>query len=108
MQRKYRWLPEHDGQVRQIFDHKASEGLSNALYKVRKKFDKGNWIRPEVREEIEQKWNQPGWKEKAKINSMNRRASDLPLHTSGSVPTTEHFRRLVSNFYILIFFLGNF
>jgi hypothetical protein len=89
--------------MRKIFDSKAGQGISNSLYKVRHKENVGSWILPQHREEIERKWNQEEWKKKAKTNSANRRASDLPMHTGGSVPTTEHLRRLVSNLYILNF-----
>lgn len=53
-----------------------------------------------MREQLEQKWNNDNWKGKAKINSDNRRSSDGPLHTGGSIPTTEHYKRLVSNLVI--------
>ncbi|KAJ1387373.1 hypothetical protein SESBI_40033 [Sesbania bispinosa] len=92
--RKYKWLPEHERQIKKAFDHKASDGLTNAMYRVRNKIDNGSWIPPEIREQLEQKWSQEDWKAKAKVNTDNRRCSDSPLHIGGSIPTTEHFKRL--------------
>lgn len=50
-----------------------------------------------MHEQLEQKWKNGDQKEKEKIRSNNRRSSDGPLYTGGSIPTTEHYKRLVSN-----------
>ncbi|KAJ1442171.1 hypothetical protein SESBI_00986 [Sesbania bispinosa] len=62
--RKYKWLPEHERQIKKAFDHKASDGLTNAMYRVRNKIDNGSWIPPEIREQLERKWSQEDWKAK--------------------------------------------
>ncbi|KAJ1436588.1 hypothetical protein SESBI_04204 [Sesbania bispinosa] len=62
--RKYKWLPENERQVKKAFDHKASDGLSNAMYRIRNKIDDGSWIPPEIRDQLEQKWSQEDWKAK--------------------------------------------
>lgn len=82
------------------FHHKASEALSNAMHRVRAKADKGLWIPQPIREQLEQKWTQDNWKAKAKVNSDNRRSGSGPVHTGGSIPVTEHYKRLVRNFYV--------
>ncbi|XP_057440246.1 uncharacterized protein LOC130732151 [Lotus japonicus] len=93
--RKFRWLPEHDIQIRKSFDHKASTGLGDSLYRVRIKRDSGTWIPEQNRKVMEQKWKEDAeWKRKAAINSNNRKSSSGPLHTGGSIPSSEHFRRL--------------
>ncbi|KAL2322104.1 hypothetical protein Fmac_026483 [Flemingia macrophylla] len=43
-ERKFKWLSDHDAQIRRAFDHKASEGFSNAMYRVRRGIDLGSWI----------------------------------------------------------------
>ena len=98
MQRKYKWLPEDEYEIKKTFDHKASNLLSEAMYRVRTKKDIGTWIPQPIREQLDQLWNSPEWKAEAKKNSDNRRCSDGPLHTGGSIPTTEHNKKLVSNF----------
>ena len=100
MQRKYTWLPEHESQMEKIFDHKASEALSNAMHRVRTKVDQGSWIPQEIRQQLEQRWSQDEWKAKSKINSNNRKFADGPVHTGGSIPATEHYKRLVRDFYV--------
>ena len=45
---------------------------------------------------MEQNFKDSKWKDKAEVNKQNRRSSDGPLHTCGSIPTTGHFKRLVS------------
>lgn len=103
LQRKYTWLPEHEAAIKKSFDHKASDAYSNAMYRVRRKTDSGNWIPIEMREKLEKKWADIDWKEKAIVNGNNRRLSDGSLHTGGSIPTTEHYKRLVSSSIIYSF-----
>ncbi|XP_058744612.1 uncharacterized protein LOC131634279 [Vicia villosa] len=93
-ERKYKWLPEHKEEIKKIFDHKASDVYSNTMYRVRKNIDPGDWIPIETRKILEEKWNDDKWKRKSQINTHNRRSSDGPLHTGGSIPTTEHYKRL--------------
>ncbi|CAK8531106.1 unnamed protein product [Lathyrus sativus] len=92
--RKYKWLLEHEDEIKNIFDHKASDAYSNTMYRVRKKIDPGDWIPTETLKILEKKWNDDKWKRKSEINTHNRRFSDGPLHTRGSIPTTEHYKRL--------------
>ncbi|XP_057452431.1 uncharacterized protein LOC130744256 [Lotus japonicus] len=98
--RQYRWLPEHDIQIRKSFDHKASTGLADTLYRVRTKKDSGTWIPEQNRKEMEQKWKEDDWKRNAANNANNRNSSSGPLHTGGSIPSSEHFRRLIVIFRI--------
>lgn len=58
--------------------------------------DKGEWIPALLREKLEQNWEDSKWKDKAAVNKRNRRSSNGPLHTCGSIPTIEHSKRLVS------------
>ncbi|CAK8534903.1 unnamed protein product [Lathyrus sativus] len=92
--RKYKWLLEHEEEIKKIFDHKTSDAYSNTMYRVRKKIDPGDWIPTETLKILEEKWNDDKWKRKSEINTHNRRSSDGPLHTGGSIPTTEHYKRL--------------
>jgi len=72
------------------------------MNKIRAHLDRGYWIPTEMRTELEQKWSTDEWKAKAKKNSDNRRSSDGPLHTGGSIPATEHYKRLVSLCYYMV------
>ena len=74
------------------------------MYRVRRGIDVGTWIRKQKRLEFEQKWNDEHWKEKSRTTTNNRNSSDGSVHTGGSIPTSEHFKRLVSNNYINLFF----
>ncbi|KAL2340305.1 hypothetical protein Fmac_008245 [Flemingia macrophylla] len=64
------------------------------MYRVRRGIDLGSWIPKQKCVELEQKWNDENWKEKSKTNANNRNSSDGSLHTGGSIPTSEHFKRL--------------
>jgi hypothetical protein len=72
------------------------------MYRVRRNIDPGDWIPTEMREQLELAWNENSWKAKSQVNTHNRRSSDAPLHTGGSISTTEHFKRMV----IKLDFLG--
>jgi len=47
-------------------------------------------------------WKDSKLKDKAKVNKQNRRSSDGPFHTCGSIPTTELCKRLVSKQIIFV------
>ena len=70
--------------------------------RIRRNIDPGDWIPTEMREQLELAWNENSWKAKSQVNTHNRRSSDAPLHTGGSISTTEHFKRMV----IKLDFLG--
>nr|GMD25251.1 putative transposase En/Spm [Ipomoea batatas] len=98
--KKYRWSPEHDAAIRRNFDVKASERLSNALYDVRANKSCPYWITPEVYRGLCELWNKPSYIAKCEKNKRSRNSShgdDGPssLHTCGSIPMSEHRRRLV-------------
>nr|GMD57564.1 putative transposase En/Spm [Ipomoea batatas] len=98
--KKYRWSPEHDAAIRRNFDVKASERLSNALYDVRANKSCPYWITPEVYKGLCELWNKPNYIAKCEKNKRSRNSSqgdDGPssLHTCGSIPMSEHRRRLV-------------
>jgi hypothetical protein len=46
---------------------------------------------------LDEKWSENEWKRKAQINSKNRKSSDAPLHTGGSIPTFEISNKIASN-----------
>ncbi|KAK2451908.1 hypothetical protein QL285_010918 [Trifolium repens] len=94
LQRKYKWLPEHEHDIKKAFDHKASDLYSSAMYRVRRNIDPGDWIPTEMCEKLELAWNENSWKAKSQVNTHNRRSSNAPLHTGGSISTTEHFKRM--------------
>jgi len=76
------------------------------MYRVRLGVDVGSWILPLMHQQLEQKWSDLNWQDKAKTNANNRDSSDDgSLDTRGSIPTSEHFKRLVSNNYIYFIFL---
>jgi hypothetical protein len=72
------------------------------MYRVRRGIDSGDWIPGEMRAIMDNKWKEDNWKKKAELNKVNRISSNGPLHTGGSIPTTEHYKRLVSNLIFLI------
>ena len=82
--------------IEKTYHHKASDGYQNTMYQVRKGIDKGEWIPVQLREKLEQNWEDSKWKDKAEVNKQNRRSSDGPFHTFGSIPTIKHSKRLVS------------
>ncbi|WJX29777.1 hypothetical protein P8452_18382 [Trifolium repens] len=64
------------------------------MYRVRRGIDSGDWIPGEMRAIMDNKWKEDNWKKKAELNKVNRISSNGPLHTGGSIPTTEHYKRL--------------
>ncbi|KAL2347421.1 hypothetical protein Fmac_001421 [Flemingia macrophylla] len=53
-----------------------------------------SWIPKQKSQELEQKLNDENWKEKARTSAYNRNSSYGSLHIGGSIPTSEHFKRL--------------
>ncbi len=90
MQRIYKWLPEHEQDIKKTYHHKASDGYQNTMYRVRKGIDKGEWIPVQLREKLEKNCEDSKWKNKAEVNKQNRRSFDGLLYTCGSISTTEH------------------
>lgn len=84
-------------------DHKASKGHSNAMYRVRHGVNVQSWIPTLMCKQLEHKWGDLNWQDQAKTNANNRNSSDGSLHAGGSIPTYEHFKRLVSNNYIYFY-----
>nr|GMD43843.1 putative transposase En/Spm [Ipomoea batatas] len=98
-EKKYRWSPKHDVAIRHNFDVKASEILSNALYDVCANKSSPYWITPEVYKGLCELWNKPSYiakceKNKQSINSSHGDDGPSSLHTCGSIPMSEHRRRL--------------
>lgn len=103
MQAIYKWLPKDDSNIRKCFESKGSEGLKNALFKVRDNTDDGTWIPPSVLEELRTEWDGPAWKEISRKNSSNRQSKEgLNLHSGGSISAREHGKRLVSHFNLIL------
>ncbi|KAL2347635.1 hypothetical protein Fmac_001635 [Flemingia macrophylla] len=77
-ERKFKWLVHQNAQIRRTFDHKAyeSKAFSNAMYTVRRGIDVRSWIPKQKHVELEQKWNDENWKEKARTNANNRNSTD--------------------------------
>lgn len=95
--------------IQNIFHKKAARRLSDTLHQVRKQLAKGEghpkWMSDPVLAQYLSIWNQENFKKLAEKNKKNRNSDcgglGPSLHTAGSIPMTEHRRRLVS--HLLLF-----
>ena len=58
------------------------------------------WISAHIFEQLKEAWNDEKFKEKQQIAKQNRASVKCTVHGCGSIPTSEHRRRMVSNQYI--------
>jgi len=88
--------------MKKTFDHKAFKGLGNVMNKIQAQLDRGIGFLLKCM----QSWNKNtalmSESQRQKKNRDNRRSSNSPLHTGGSIPATEHYKRLVSLCYYMV------
>nr|GMD82187.1 putative transposase En/Spm [Ipomoea batatas] len=98
----YKWNPEDEANIQNLFHKKAARRLSDTLSQVRKKLAKGdaqpNWMTDQVLAQYRSIWNTEKFKKTVEKNKRNRNSDcgglGPSLHTGGSIPITEHRRRL--------------
>ncbi|KAI0498034.1 hypothetical protein KFK09_021275 [Dendrobium nobile] len=96
--KEFRWLPEYSTRIRSNFERRGATRLRDMFTDIRKSGQRPNWIGEGVWADLSSAWATPEFIKMREQNKQNR-ASDYgglgsSLHTGGSVPHTEHRRRL--------------
>ncbi|XP_073223422.1 uncharacterized protein [Cicer arietinum] len=92
---KVDWLPEHNFQIKNIFNTKGSMCLSDMLMQARKKRKCPTWMGESVWNDFEKVWMDPSYKEisnRAKKNRVSSKGG--AVHTGGSISIAEHTIRM--------------
>ena len=102
LQKDFTWAPQHNEAIWTIFESKGSARLRDMFAEARRTGVRPSWIGENVWRELLATWATPEFSRKREQAKQNR-LSDVgglgpSLHTGGSIPHTEHSRRLVSDF----------
>ncbi|KAL0903916.1 hypothetical protein M5K25_025979 [Dendrobium thyrsiflorum] len=97
-EKNFCWLPQHNDKIRKNFEKCGSTRMRDMFTDIRKSGERPLWIGESVWAELTGAWDSPDYTRRRDQNRQNR-ASDVrgmgsSLHTGGSVPHTEHRRRL--------------
>nr|GMC91098.1 putative transposase En/Spm [Ipomoea batatas] len=100
--KKHRWDPSEEDTVRRIFQKKGAKLLSDHLREARKGFAKNRakpyWISDDVMAGLVRIWESDEFKKLFEKNKRNKNSDcdglGASLHSCGSIPMTEHRRRL--------------
>jgi hypothetical protein len=96
-------LPEHHKNLRKAFNHKGSRWLTERCYKLRKGTGKQDWIDPDVAGQLLQNWAvDEKFKNRSQKNKQNRARQEGPSYAGGSIPQSEHKRKVVSTSFFLL------
>lgn len=99
LQKDFYWDPRHTATIRSNFSRKGGTRMRDMFTDIRRSMKRPMWIGEEIWDGLLQKWSSAEYVEKRERAKKNR-ASDsggmgTSLHTGGSIPHTEHMRRLV-------------
>ncbi|XP_012568411.1 uncharacterized protein [Cicer arietinum] len=89
------WFPEHNFQIKNIFNTKGSMRLSDMLMQARKKCKCPNWMGETIWNDLEKIWMDPSYKEisnRAKKNCVSSKGGHV--HIGGSISIAEHTIRM--------------
>ncbi|XP_073222386.1 uncharacterized protein [Cicer arietinum] len=92
---KVAWLPEHNFQIKNIFNTKGSMRLSDMLMQARKKRKCPTWMGETVWNDLEKIWMDSSFKKisnRAKKNRVSSKGG--AVHTGGSISIAEHTIRM--------------
>ncbi|KAL0925778.1 hypothetical protein M5K25_004148 [Dendrobium thyrsiflorum] len=97
-EKNFCWLPQHNDKIRKNFERRGSIRMRDMFTDIRKIGERPLWIGEGVWAELTTVWVSPDYNKRRDQNRQNR-ASDVgglgsSLHIGGSVPHTEHIRRL--------------
>nr|GMC89600.1 putative transposase En/Spm [Ipomoea batatas] len=99
----YRWDPLEENTIHRIFEKRGAKLLTDHLREVRvrladKNKTKPHWIADDVLDDLVRIWESEDFKKLSKKNKSNRNSNSgglgASLHSCGSIPMTEHRRRL--------------
>nr|GEY37745.1 RNA-directed DNA polymerase, eukaryota, reverse transcriptase zinc-binding domain protein [Tanacetum cinerariifolium] len=90
---KYRWNPSIEVDVRHVFNKIGSKSFSDCLSKARKKAEKPEFMNQVTWEALCGVWRLPAFVAKSE-RGKTARQSNKRLHTGGSIPISEHKKKL--------------
>nr|GFB96087.1 hypothetical protein [Tanacetum cinerariifolium] len=90
---KYRWNPSIEVDVRRVFNKIGSKSFSDCMSKARKKADKPEFMNQVTWEALCGVWRLPAIVAKSE-RGKTARQSNKRLHTGGSIPISEHKKKL--------------
>ncbi|PKU62605.1 hypothetical protein MA16_Dca028043 [Dendrobium catenatum] len=94
MKKEFCWLPQHNDKIRKNFEKRGSTLMRDMFTDIRKSGKQPLWIGEDKWAELNTSWGSEEYTRKRDQNQHNR-ASNVgslgsSLHTSGSIPHTEH------------------
>ena len=102
MQKQYRWRPELDSSVRDLYERKAGVRLKDLHNDtVHKRTQRPQWLSEGLYKQMKAGVNDETFKLRSARAKANRRGGNVdarppPSHCQGSVSTTQRVKRLVS------------
>nr|GEW62867.1 hypothetical protein [Tanacetum cinerariifolium] len=90
---KYRWNPSIEVDVRRVFNKIGSKSFSDCMSKARKKAEKPEFMNQVTWEALCGVWRLPTFVAKSE-RGKTARQSNKRLHTGGSIPISEHKKKL--------------
>ncbi|XP_061352531.1 uncharacterized protein LOC133297410 [Gastrolobium bilobum] len=94
---KYKCLPHDENMMKKTFDSKASTLLSHHLHRIRNGQEKDTWIKDDAFANIKEIWSSDEWQKKSQKNKQNRACFEGASHVGGSIPFSEHKKRLMED-----------
>ena len=105
MQKRYCWAPEHETQIRRNFEEKGASRLRDTFGELRKRRKQPLWLSDSTWKSLQEYWASEKFLKMSSQAKKNRNSEQdglgPSLHRSGSVPFTEHRRRMVSAWFII-------
>ncbi|WJX78911.1 hypothetical protein P8452_62088 [Trifolium repens] len=94
LKKKFKFCPPDDAWARNNFETRGAAIMKNNLCKARLTKKRPSWIDSDVWNALDEKWKNPEYKKKC-MQAKTNRASDRdgfgkPLHTCGSITTSQH------------------
>ncbi|KAK2355896.1 hypothetical protein QL285_093268 [Trifolium repens] len=91
---KFKFCPPDDAWARKNFERRGAAIMKNNLSKVRLARKRPSWISQKLWKTLNEHWKTPDYKKK-RMQAKTNRASDRdgfgkPLHTCGSITTSQH------------------
>jgi hypothetical protein len=105
IQTKFKFCPPDDAWARKNFERRGAAIMKNNLSKVRLARKRPSWISQKLWKTLNEHWKTPDYKKK-RMQAKTNRASDRdgfgkPLHTCGSITTSQHGANLVKLIYFV-------
>ena len=103
MQKKFKWAPELNNQVKDTFEEKFANRLRDTFYNITHRLNgrKPRWLNKDFHEGMMRiVATDPKYKKRSEQNKKNRRGGSMenvvePTHFQGSMSAVHHAKRMV-------------